>query len=203
MTHTHAPAALNAPRLADHLALDLLNTVVEVDGGTVDCLSDDRATRAWLRDSGLAVDPVPSAPDGQTSMTDALCALREEIRLLVESRIHGQRADPARLNAWLAEGSGHWVLEWKRGARLPQRRWHYERDGLASTLAPLAEAAAELLSWPDFSGVKHCENPACRMVFHDPSATRRRRWCDMAICGNRMKVQAFRERKRQAGAAAG
>ncbi len=39
-----------------------------------------------------------------------------------------------------------------------------------------------------------CANPACGLFFTDNSRTRRRRWCSMAICGNRHKVASFARR---------
>jgi predicted RNA-binding Zn ribbon-like protein len=68
-------------------------------------------------------------------------------------------------------------------------------DGTArQVLAPLAESAAELIAG-DFTLVKHCENPDCSMWFADRTKSHRRRWCSMAICGNRHKVASFRQRR--------
>ena len=39
-----------------------------------------------------------------------------------------------------------------------------------------------------------CANDTCRWVFEDTSRAGRRRWCDMASCGNRAKVKAYRSR---------
>jgi predicted RNA-binding Zn ribbon-like protein len=49
-----------------------------------------------------------------------------------------------------------------------------------------------------------CANEECRWVFHDTSRSGRRKWCDMATCGNRAKVARHREKSRRgAGASAG
>lgn len=47
---------------------------------------------------------------------------------------------------------------------------------------------------PDAVGL--CASDACGWVFLDP--TRRRRWCTMAICGNRAKARRFADRQRTA-----
>ena len=44
------------------------------------------------------------------------------------------------------------------------------------------------------SAVGLCASQACGWVFLDPS--HRRRWCTMAVCGNRAKAANFRRRKR-------
>ncbi len=51
--------------------------------------------------------------------------------------------------------------------------------GLDWLLAAVARSAAEIA------------NPHCGLLFYDNSRTRRRRWCSMAVCGNRSKVAAF------------
>jgi predicted RNA-binding Zn ribbon-like protein len=50
------------------------------------------------------------------------------------------------------------------------------------------------LGHPERLGV--CAHPECRWVFSDASRGARRKWCDMATCGNRAKVARHRERKR-------
>jgi len=45
-----------------------------------------------------------------------------------------------------------------------------------------------------------CANPACRFVFVDRSRNAARRWCEMAVCGNRLKGRRFRHRMLDAGA---
>jgi hypothetical protein len=44
-----------------------------------------------------------------------------------------------------------------------------------------------------------CANPACRFVFVDRSRNAARRWCEMAVCGNRVKGRRFRHRMLAAG----
>ena len=36
--------------------------------------------------------------------------------------------------------------------------------------------------------IRICDNDSCRWIFYDTSRTGRRRWCDMATCGNRAKA---------------
>ena len=48
-------------------------------------------------------------------------------------------------------------------------------------------------TWPR---LKVCHNEACRWAFYDRSHTRQGRWCDMAVCGNRIKNRNLRQRRR-------
>ena len=58
----------------------------------------------------------------------------------------------------------------------------------------IAEALAQFVSEEDFLKVKACEGQACTLLFLDQTRGRRRRWCSMAICGNRAKQAAHRHR---------
>jgi predicted RNA-binding Zn ribbon-like protein len=71
-------------------------------------------------------------------------------------------------------------------------------DPIDDALARLADPlVTELVSGhPD--RIKICDNDTCRWVFYDSSRTGRRRWCDMATCGNRAKAARHRARERAA-----
>src|SRR4029450_5586490 len=45
--------------------------------------------------------------------------------------------------------------------------------------------------------VRRCAGPTCVLLFLDVSKSGRRRWCDMAVCGNRAKVAAHHARARR------
>ncbi|HWX75504.1 MAG TPA: CGNR zinc finger domain-containing protein [Solirubrobacteraceae bacterium] len=69
-------------------------------------------------------------------------------------------------------------------------------DGaLAQVLAPVAEAARDG-SW---ERVKACRADDCQWAFYDRSRNRSGVWCDMAVCGNRAKVRAYRSRGAREG----
>ncbi len=63
--------------------------------------------------------------------------------------------------------------------------------GLDWLLAAVARSGAELIAEGASARLRLCANPQCGLFFYDNSRTRRRRWCSMAVCGNRSKVAAF------------
>lgn len=67
-------------------------------------------------------------------------------------------------------------------------------------LAPVARSAAKLVLELPKVHVHKCENPDCVLYYYDDSPTNRRRWCDMAMCGNRAKVAAHYQREKKAAA---
>jgi predicted RNA-binding Zn ribbon-like protein len=56
----------------------------------------------------------------------------------------------------------------------------------------LAQSACELLTTDAVEKIRACANPECRWLFLDTSKNHMRRWCDMALCGNRMKARRFK-----------
>jgi len=65
---------------------------------------------------------------------------------------------------------------------------------IGSLLGPVAEAVAQLLVEGNFDLVKQCEHPDCILWFYDRTKAHKRRWCSMALCGNRHKAAQFRKR---------
>ena len=60
-------------------------------------------------------------------------------------------------------------------------------------LALIAADAAELLGTGLRDRLRVCPGPGCRGRFLDDSPAGRRRWCSMAVCGNRSKAAAHRQ----------
>jgi predicted RNA-binding Zn ribbon-like protein len=122
--------------------------------------------------------------------------LRETIRAMLGA-MAGKRSLRtqwvAEVNRALASGAGASRLVRQGGG------W---RLGLAPgpagplrVLAPIAGAVADLAASGRSVEIGKCANPRCLLYFRDRSRTRRRRWCSMAVCGNRMKVAAHIRRR--------
>jgi predicted RNA-binding Zn ribbon-like protein len=188
-----------APRfLAGDLALDFLNTRMRSAGELVDLLQSGRDVLAWLEQAGVdvaAVSPGAASP----SLLRAARQLREHIRSLVERRKAGRRGDPSVLNRFLVQARSYPRLVWTTPSAPTTVR--IRRPATAQAiLAPVAEAAAELLTTADFDRIKRCEDDTCVLWFADQTKSHHRRWCSMEVCGNRHKVTAYRKRRRAAGA---
>lgn len=85
------------------------------------------------------------------------------------------------------EGDGSQALKW-----IERRRWRSPE----SLLLPIAREIAHVICDEDFSLLRACEGHACTLMFVDRTKSHRRRWCSMAVCGNRAKQAALRERLR-------
>ena len=70
-------------------------------------------------------------------------------------------------------------------------------DVFAGLLVPVIESAADALVQGELPRVHRCANPRCNRVFFDASRNGKRRWCEMATCGNRAKAARHRQKVRQ------
>jgi len=64
-------------------------------------------------------------------------------------------------------------------------------------LQPIAGAIADLVCDADFRLIRVCEGSACTLMFLDRTKAHARRWCSMAVCGNRAKAAAYRARAKR------
>lgn len=69
-----------------------------------------------------------------------------------------------------------------------------EDDRLELPLLGFAQAAASLLTSPQSADVASCPGHGCGWLFLSRGG--RRRWCSMAVCGNRAKVRRHAQRAR-------
>jgi predicted RNA-binding Zn ribbon-like protein len=107
--------------------------------------------------------------------------------MLRKQRVAGEWIEP--VNEILRITEGHDELVGQEGI------WKIEfvarEGGLDWLLAAVARSAAEIIAEGARARLRLCANPHCGLFFYDNSRTRRRRWCSMAVCGNRSKVAAF------------
>ena len=181
--------------VADHPALDLLNTEAGSEEQYVDFWRSGEDVLRWLARCGIDVGQVSDRTAGDALLRDAK-ELRRIARELVERRKQGERGNPERINRYLAMMQSTPVLEWNEdGPRLERL---LPAPSPQQALGRVAESVAELLANGQFEYVRQCEHPDCVLWFYDRTKSHRRRWCSMALCGNRHKASEFRKRTRSA-----
>lgn len=86
-------------------------------------------------------------------------------------------------------------LNWKQSPRL---EWECPAQPINAEfpLHALAISAADLMTSDAVHRVRACDNPGCRWLFLDNSKNHTRRWCDMKVCGNRMKARRFKAQRK-------
>lgn len=190
--------------VGNHLALDFVNTQMIVKGEVTDLLESFEDLVSWLIGARLLTksqaDVVRAklAPQETASLLDQAKRLRATLRVAAE-RIAACRPIPNSIidtiNRFLSQHPGYPQLVRTKGGF--ERHVHSVATQHVELLAPLAEAASDLLCLPDFTLIKKCGNAACILYFYDTTKNHRRNWCSMQLCGNRMKVATYFERKRR------
>jgi predicted RNA-binding Zn ribbon-like protein len=199
---------LSSPALliGDAIGLDFLNTVATpAADASIDWIADGAGLIAWLEQTRL----VPAEaltrlrkerPATLDKVADEARCLREWFRGFVKERM-GRPLSARDLTA--LEPLNRILARDAQFSRITanadgltfssERRWQ-SPDAL---LLPIAETLARLISEEDFTFVKACEGPACTLLFADHTRGRARRWCSMALCGNRAKQAAHRHRVKE------
>ncbi|ALL68333.1 Conserved protein containing a Zn-ribbon-like motif [Paraburkholderia caribensis MBA4] len=172
--------------------LEFLNTVLAESKPYGDLLQSDDDVVLWLKKSGFLSDCLsPRFEPGE--LVAGARSLRELLRELIAQRKAGEKVEFARLNTRLAHGNYTMELVEVEQGRLQAIR-RFSQDTVEQVLAPVALVGADLLAQADFKLVRKCEGDECPRWFYDRTKAHRRRWCNMAVCGNRQKAARFRTR---------
>lgn len=206
---TASSSALPGPAspllIGDHPALDFLNSIFSPAGFPVDLLENGGSLEIWLQAAKVAQDRVVQSlaafsPEQKDVLAGRLRELREYFRALLFKRQQTHEAGSAALQ----ENDISFLNDFLRAAPLVQQLC--VEDGAikllalrdlskpVSVIAEIATLCADLLANHPIEQVRKCENPACTMWFNDAKRGPKRRWCSMALCGNRAKVAAHRAR---------
>jgi len=177
----HRPPAPDPVRLIQRF----LNTL-DIDRGT-DALDSRSSLEAWLKEVGLVAKVPASSKNGLDRATE----LREAIRDLLARRNHGRVTPVVASRFERAAGSlGFRVTASTAG--------DFQLLATSTGLGKALGAIVAVLIRSDANGsldrLKVCANDECRWVYWDGSRNRSGRWCTMALCGNRLKGRAFRQR---------
>jgi predicted RNA-binding Zn ribbon-like protein len=200
----HKPPAIF---IADSLGLDFLNSIATPVDTPVDWLDSGDGLLRWLAQAKLvpanALDELKARamPGELDKVADQARALREWFRRFVHKHM-GRPLPPKALGELgplnkllqcdeaFSQISRHRGRDGGRFELRAMRNWRSPE----SLLLPIGHALAEFVCEEDFANVKACEGHSCTLVFADHTRRRARRWCSMAICGNRAKQAAHRNR---------
>ncbi len=176
-------------------ALDLVNTRRERWNRDVETLVTPGDLSAWLVQAGVAARHLRATRE----ILDEARALREAIDAALLAVVEGRPVDPAALTTvddWLVHaGSRPRLSLGPDGAPVLGER--APADSPRRALGTIALDAAALLGRPaERARLRVCASATCSARFYDRSPAARRRWCQMATCGNQAKARAFRARGR-------
>jgi predicted RNA-binding Zn ribbon-like protein len=163
----------------------------------VDLLGDEPSARRWFEDAGL----VTGAETAGTDLMDlgTVREAREAIRTLLVANAEGADPSESDLRALrrIAASTLHLVLD--EAGRVDVQPDNGD-EAWASRLLLIMRDAQHDGTW---KRLKACRNPDCEWAFYDRSHAGRGAWCDMAVCGNRIKNRNLRSRRAAAGLVGG
>jgi hypothetical protein len=200
--------------VAGSIGLDFLNSLARPVHEVVDWIGNGNDFLSWMRQAGLlTLDDIAVVKSTMTvreldRMAVRARGLRDWWRQFVTSHMGRPLKSHALnqlgpLNELLGTDEIFWSLEpgstpaskLKSGKASvaceifylrAQRRWRRPE----SLLSPIAEEIAKFISTADFRYVKACQGQHCILFFFDNTRRHGRRWCSMAVCGNRAKQEA-------------
>ncbi|MEW5916812.1 MAG: CGNR zinc finger domain-containing protein [Gemmatimonadota bacterium] len=190
--------------VGERLWLDFINTDDVRRGVRVDVLRDFDGLLLWLA-AARVLDAERLAlmrrralqqPAGATaSLVDAR-RIRAALRALAERGMTQERARfdaISEINRVLGRSAGTRRIEMQSDGRFV-RSFVPGGDAFGGLMIPVVESAADSLISGELLRFWGCLVGRGRWFFLDTTRTARRRWCDMATCGNRAKAARFRER---------
>jgi len=196
--------------VGDALGLDFLNSIGTPVDTPIDWIDSGEGLLNWLEQAQLvpaeALESIraQALPGELDRVADQARSLREWFRGFVRKHMGSPltattlaELDP--LNRLLErDDSFNRIVAEPSGEEAPLRFQKARRlrtpDAL---LSPIGEALAQFVCTEDFSDVRACEGPDCTLLFADHTRGRTRRWCSMALCGNRAKQAAHRQRLKE------
>ena len=198
--------------VADAAALDFLNSIATPIDEPVDWIDDGAGWLEWLKQAGWVEDAVLERLQAQAMPREMerVAAQARSLREWFRGFVLKYKGKPLQasvlteleaLNRLLERDEKYTQIAVQDG-ETPKLAWQLQRRWRSpdSLLLPLGEVLAQFVSDEDFSNVKCCEGPNCTLMFVDHTRGRKRRWCSMAVCGNRAKAAAHRERQKNLGA---
>lgn len=190
--------------IGERLWLDFVNTDDVRHGARLDLLRDFDALVHFLEETGILDDERSSGmrrrahqqPAGAAAALVDARRTRAALRALAERGIHSEKARQdalAEINRVLGRSAGTRRVEPRADGSFA-RSFVPVGDAFAALIIPVVESAADSLISGDLARVRRCGDGRCSRVFLDHTRNGRRRWCEMATCGNRAKAARFRAR---------
>jgi predicted RNA-binding Zn ribbon-like protein len=181
---------------------DFLNTEDTENGFPVEKLPTLDEALSWFVDRGVihleGADKVRRQAAGNDALMDRDLARVHSVRSAlreVSYAISEQRAPLAdsldTINRALHARQVIELVQSSDGVTVDHR---HVGDPIDDALARLADPFVLELTEGHPERIKTCASDTCDWIFYDSSRTSRRRWCDMATCGNRAKAARHRAR---------
>ncbi len=159
----------------------------DLEQGT-DRLVETKDAHDWLTKAGLwTTKHVPSSEELKTARH-----VREALRQVLVANHTGTRASTKALRVLRSfAGAARLRIDADDPNHLAVVPLNPGMDAVLVSLLTIVRDSQLDGSW---QRLKACANPECLSVFFDRSHSRQSMWCEMKVCGNRLKNRRYRQR---------
>jgi len=187
--------------------LDFVNTIdPRVGDNSRDHVTDYRTLLSWSVHAGALRSATRARLEKEAARDERQAAdvfaraiaFREALYQAAAAQAAGRPVPAQSIDRILAAIRHAW-----QHARLGRFDRRYAVQPLADLdmpLSTLAFGAEQLFTSDRWTTIRMCEAHGCGWVFFDSRKGPHRRWCSMAVCGNREKVRRHARRQRRASA---
>jgi predicted RNA-binding Zn ribbon-like protein len=191
--------------IGGHRAMDFLNTAFVFRNRPFDLLKSFSDLLRWLVGAGLLEETEKTqllSLYENSPQADALLLQVKHLRTLLEQFVLDADLENTR-RSHLLQDINHFLqgfaftnkLSWSLENTVENRSSSVMPQPL-SLVQPFIEMSIDFLLHANMKYVQKCENEACVLHFLDVSKNKSRRWCSMDYCGNKTKVNKFRQKQK-------
>ena len=197
-----------------HPALDFVNSLDKrfLEGGPVELLVDYADLLRFTEQTKLLDTRQVRRLANSVNPGAAARTLRSarELREVMAAAFYGSvdghpplAADIRTLERHFHSASAHRELRWAQPVENANGRsgigWDWGRFETNAELPLwiLSQTASQLMMSDAMERIRACGVETCRWLFLDTSKNHTRRWCNMKVCGNRMKARRFQARREE------
>ncbi|MDQ2966104.1 MAG: CGNR zinc finger domain-containing protein [Chloroflexota bacterium] len=205
---------MNGPAPHEHeldveIAFDFLNTRELDSGALVERFETPADAFDWLSEHHVLheelLEPERSRAAGDPETGERALGrirrVRDALRELSHAVVEHRRAAPGALSEVNRALRAREIIQLEPSEDGVNVGHRHVGDPIDDALARLAEPIVREISAGREERLRVCASETCRWVFYDSSPTGRRRWCNMATCGNQAKARRHRARRKATGAA--
>ena len=178
--------------VGNQLAVDFSNTIKMVNNERTDLLTSPHLLCQWAETVEIYL-----TEQEATLFFDDIIQFRDIIHEILMEYTYKELINSdclEKLNIFIQKHQLKPYLSKKNSTSI---QLSYTAPILPIFICKLVEAIIQLLSDQDtLERLKHCEHEDCILLFIDFTKNRSKRWCDMKICGNKVKASNFYKRSK-------
>ncbi|MBY0403476.1 MAG: CGNR zinc finger domain-containing protein [Cyanobacteria bacterium] len=191
--------------IGGHRAMDFLNTSFVFFNRPFDLLKNFSDLLRWLVGAGLLKEEEKTqllSLYDNSPQADALLLQVKHLRTLLQQFVLGVDLDNTK-RSQILQDMNHFLqgfaftnkLSWNAENTVEHHSSSVMPQPL-SLVQPFIEISIDFLLHANLKYVQKCENEPCALYFIDISKNKSRRWCSMDHCGNKTKVNKFRQKQK-------